>query len=144
VRRLLNHVTFPAPAGARLVPVLVGRVGHDAVVAREDDVLLTARVVGPSLTVAGLAAWILAHAGREQDARECDEIQELIDTSLRERQTDVRVPRTVVMRAAELWEAAAEVAETWASEGDRPARAAEWRRQAERLRIRAESLRKLL
>jgi hypothetical protein len=83
------------------------------------------------------------HAGREQDARECDEIQELIDASLRQGQTDARVPRTVVMRAAELWEAAAEVAETWTSKSDRPAHAAEWRRHAKRLRIRAESLRKL-
>jgi len=111
-------------------------------VARDDDVLLTARVVGPSLTAAGLAAWILLQVGREQDARECADIQELIDTSLRQGQTDVRVPRTVVMRAAELWEATAELAETWASESDRPAHA-EWRLQAKRLRIRAESLRKL-
>jgi len=112
-------------------------------VARDEDVLLTARVVGPSLTVAGLAAWILQQVGRRQEALECGDIQEHVDTSLRQGQTDVRLPRTVVTRAAELWAAAAEVAETWASESDRPAHAAECRRQAERLRIRAESLRKL-
>ena len=92
--------------------------------------------------MAGLAAWILQQVGRRQEALECGDIQELIDTSLRQGQTDVRVPRTVVMRAAELWEATAEHAETWASESDRPAHA-EWRLQAKRLRIRAESLRKL-
>jgi len=111
-------------------------------VARDDDVLLTARVAGPSLTAAGLAGWILLQVGREQDAHECADIQELIDASLRQGQTEVRVPRAVVMRAAELWEASAEVAETWASESDRPAHA-EWRTQAKRLLIRAESLRKL-
>jgi hypothetical protein len=79
-------------------------------VARDEDVLLTARVVGPSLTVAGLAAWILQQVGRRQEALECGDIQELIDKSLRQTQTDVRVPRTVVTRAVELWEAAAEVA----------------------------------
>jgi len=112
-------------------------------VARDEDVLLTARIAGPSLTVAGLGAWILEQVGRKQEARECGDIQELIDRSLRQGQTEVRVPRPIVMRAAELWEAAAEVAETWASESDQPAHAAESRRQAERLRIRAKSLRRL-
>ena len=124
-------------------PVTPDVSGTMRCVARDDDVLLTARVVGPSLTVAGLAAWILRQVGREQEARECAEIQELIDTSLRQGQTDVRLPRTVVTRAVGLWEAAAEVAETWASESDGPAHA-EWRLQAKRLRIRAESLRKLV
>jgi len=112
-------------------------------VARDDDVLLTARVVGPSLTAAGLAAWTLQQVGREHEARKCADIQERIDMSLRQGQIDVRVPRIVVMRAAELWETAADVAETWASESDRPAHAAGWRQQAKRLRIRAASLRKL-
>ncbi len=113
-------------------------------VAPDDDVLLPARVVGPSLTAAGLAAWMLSHAGREEQAAQCGEIQELLDTALRQGRTDVSVPRAVVTRAAELWEATAELADTWASTSDRPKDAADWRRQAERLRIRAESLRQHL
>ena len=112
--------------------------------APDDDVLLPVRVVGPSLTVAGLAARMLSHAGREEEAAQCGEIQELIDTALRQGRTDVSVPRPVVMRAAELCEASAGLADTWASTSDRPKHAAAWRLQAERLRIRAESLRQLL
>lgn len=113
-------------------------------VAPDDDVLLPARVVGPSLTAAGLAAWMLSHAGREEEAAHCGKIQELLDAALRQGRTDVRVPRPVVTRAAELWEATAGLADTWASTSDRPKHAADWRRQADRLRIRAESLRQHL
>jgi hypothetical protein len=113
-------------------------------VAADDDVLLPARVVGPSLAAAGLAAWLLVQAGREQDAEQCGEIQELMDTALRQGRTDVSVPRPVVVRAAELWEATAALADTWASTSDRPEQAADCRLHAERLRIRAASLRQLL
>ena len=112
--------------------------------AADDDVLLPARIVGPSLAAAGLAAWLLGQAAREQEAAQCGEIQERMDTALRHGQTDVSVPRPVVMRAVELWEATAELADTSASTSDRPEHAAECRLHAERLRIRAESLRQLL
>ena len=51
--------------------------------APDADVLLPARIVGPSLTAAGLAAFMLSQAGRDQEAAQCGEIQELIDTALR-------------------------------------------------------------
>ncbi len=85
------------------------RVGSMCCVAADDDVLLPARVVGPSLAAAGLAAWLLVQAGREQEASQCGEIQDLMDTALRQGRTDVSVSRPAVMRAADLWEATAAV-----------------------------------
>ena len=120
------------------------RVGRMCCVAADDDVLLPARVVGPSLAAAGLAAWLLGQAAREQEAAQCGEIQDLMDTALRQGRTDVSVSRIVVMRAAELWEATAALADTWASTSGRPEQAAEYRLHSERLRIRAESLRQHL
>ena len=113
-------------------------------VAPDADVLLPARIVGPSLTAAGLAAFMLSQAGRDQEAAQCGEIQELIDTALRQGEKDVSIPRPVAARTAELWEATATLADAWASDCDRPERAVDWRLQAERLRLRAESLRQLL
>jgi hypothetical protein len=84
------------------------------------------------------------HDGREQEAAECSELQDLIEGALQRGQSEVGVPRPVAARAVELWEAAAELAETWASRSDRPKQAAEWRSHAERLRVRAASVRKLL
>jgi hypothetical protein len=109
----------------------------------DEEVLLPARVAAPSMTAAGLATWLFLHAGREYEAAEC-ELQDLIDGALRRGQSDVEVPRRVATRAIELWEAAAGLAETWASRSDLPKQAAEWRSHAERLRARAESVRKLV
>ena len=111
--------------------------------ATDDDVLLPPRVVGPSLTAAGLAAWMLLQA-REHEAAECGEIQEFIDKALRQGQRAVGVPRRVATRAVELWETTAELAESWASKSKRPEDAAGWRLQAKRLRSRADSVRKLV
>jgi hypothetical protein len=113
-------------------------------VAPENDIRLPIRVAAPSLTAAGLAAWLFSYAGREQEAGECSELQDLIDGALQRGQSEVGVPRAVATRAVELWEAAAELADTWASRSDRSKQTAEWRSHAERLRVRAESLRNLV
>lgn len=110
----------------------------------DSDVLLPARIVGPSLTVAGLAAWIFLHADRALDAERCSVLQDLIDSALRQGSPEVWIPRDVTTEAASLWEEAAFLAEGWAATAEPEKEAPEWRRHAERLRVRAESLRGLL
>ncbi len=110
----------------------------------EPDVLLPARIVGPSLTVAGLATWIFLHAGRDLDAERCGVLQGLIDSALRHGSVEVRIPRDVAAGAASLWDEAAHIAEGWGATADPEKEAPEWGRHAERLRIRADSLRRLL
>ena len=108
------------------------------------DVVLPPRLVGPSLTAAGLASWMFTHAGREREAAECVELQDLIDAALRQGAgQEVRAPQPAVSRAAELWEDASGLADSWAAstEGED---SSEWGRHAERLRVRAQSLRRVL
>ena len=111
----------------------------------DSDVLLPPRIVGPSLTVAGLASWILSHAGRELDAARCGVLQDHIDSALqRGPSAEVWVPRDVASEAASLWEEAALIADGWRATAEPKKDAPEWERHAERLRIRAESLRRVL
>lgn len=113
-------------------------------VTAESDVLLPPRIFGPSLTVAGLASWIFAHAGRDSDAERCGALQDLIDSALRQGLAEVWIPRGTASEAASLWEEAALVADAWRANAEDEKAAAEWGRHAERLRIRAESLHRLL
>lgn len=110
----------------------------------DPDLLLPSRIVGPSLTVAGLAAWVFMSAGREQEAERTRDLQDLIDAALRQGAAEVRASRSVVSHAADLWEEAARVADAWAGTAESDRAAAEWGRPAERLRVLAGSLRELL
>ena len=110
----------------------------------DSDIVLPPQIVGPSLTVAGLASWVFAHAGREQEAAECGLLQDFLDTAMHQGVgREVRAPRRVVSRAAELWVEASGLADSWAIASEGKA-SVEWGRQAERLRVRAESLRQVL
>ncbi|GAA2139379.1 hypothetical protein GCM10009844_08100 [Nocardioides koreensis] len=107
-------------------------------------IVLPPQVVGPSLTAAGLASWVFAHGGREQEAAECGRLQDFIDAALRRGLgTEVRAPRPVVCRAADLWAEASGLADSLAALTEGKV-SAEWRRHAERLRVRAQSLRRVL
>ena len=110
--------------------------------AHDPWVTLPGRVVGSSLTAAGLAGWVLSknHLGQEADATR--ELQDALDAALRSGSTgEVRVPRVTVERAASLWESAATLLDSWSeSVGDD----VEADRQAARLRARVRSLRKAL
>ncbi len=100
------------------------------------------RVVGPSLTAAGLAAWVLWKSGREDEAAATRELQDELDAALRSGAVGpVRLPRATVERAESLWESAAELLEAWSDSagGDRDAG-----REASRLRTRIASLRRAL
>lgn len=112
-------------------------------VTSEPDLVLPSRLMGPSLTAAGLAAWILGHAGLVQEAERTGDLQDLIDAALSRGSTDVRVPSTVVAQAADLWDRAAELAGGWAHAATSEKDEAQWQRHAERLRIRSRSLRAL-
>ena len=108
------------------------------------DVLLPARIVGPSLTAAGLAAWVFAHSGRRDESERCGELQDIIDAALRHGQPEVLVARPVLERAAQLWERAAEILDGRVAASADHRSASESAQQAERLRVRARSLRRLL
>lgn len=112
-------------------------------VSSDSQVVLPPQVVGPSLTVAGLAAWVFARGGQEQKAEQCGELQHVIDTALGQGAREVRLRRSVASRAADLWTEAAGLADSWAATTDGEP-SAEWGRHAERLRIRVASLRRLL
>lgn len=109
----------------------------------EPDVVLPAQIVGPSLSVAGFASWVFANAGRDHEAAQCGELQELIDAALRQGAAEIRVARPVAEHAAHLWIEASSFADDWATTTE-GATSAEWGRHAERLRIRARSIRRLL
>ncbi len=108
----------------------------------EPQVSVPPRAVGPSLTAAGLAAWVLSRNHDEARAAATRELQDALDAALRSGETGpVRVSRAVVDRAAVLWEDAAVLLESWsrAVDGD-----PESDRQAARLRARVGSLRRAL
>jgi hypothetical protein len=97
------------------------------------------------LTVAGLAAWVFSHAGRDGDTERCGVLQDLIDSALQQgRSAEVWIPRVVAREAAALWDEAALLADASRSAAEPEKEASEWGRHAERLRIRAGSLRRLL
>jgi hypothetical protein len=113
-------------------------------------VVLPGRLLGPSLEVAGLAAWVLSFVGQHDRARRTRDLQDLVDAALRSGERDVEIVSTVVEEAVELWLTAATTTEGWAveaaSEGtsEARARAAEFGRMAARLRLRAASLQTVL
>ncbi len=113
-------------------------------VTQAPDVELPPRIVGPSLTVAGLAAWVFAQSSREEDSRRCGDLQDLLDAALTRGQNEVLVPRTVLVQAADLWEQAADLLDAQVGPGLGFPSNAEAGLQAERLRVRARSVRKLL
>jgi hypothetical protein len=89
------------------------------------------------LTAAGLAAWVLARAGRQSEAERCGDLQEFIDTALREgERVAVSVPRELAGQAADLWDAAAELLDARTDQ--------EAARRAAQLRKRVAALRTLL
>lgn len=103
---------------------------------------LPGRVVGPSLTAAGLAAWVLSKNDRVAEAAATGELQDALDAALRSGTVGTtRVSRATVERAALLWETAATLLETWSesSGGDHQAD-----KEAARLRVRINSLRQAL
>ena len=117
-------------------------------------VVLPGRLLAPSLTVAGLAGWILAYAGLDTDARRTRDLQHLVDAGLRCGDRDVEVVCAVVEEAVSLWLRAADLTESWAAEArgatgpdeeaEAQERAEEFERMAARLRLRAEALQRLL
>ena len=108
------------------------------------DVLLPAPLMGPSLTAAGLAAWVFASSGRGDDGRRCGELQDVIDAALTRGEDEVLVARPVLEHSAHLWERAAEILDGQVTASDDRRSVSESGRQAERLRFRARSLRRLL
>jgi hypothetical protein len=109
------------------------------VTAREPWVDLPGRIVGSSLTAAGLAAWVLLKNGHEEQAAATRELQDELEAALRSGEGGaVRVPRVMVERAALLWDTAATLLESWSGSvgGDPDAG-----REAHRLRARVASLR---
>lgn len=110
-----------------------------------ETVLVPMRVAAPSLTAAGLAAWVLAHAGLPERAERCGRLQDVVDDALRNGVREVvPVPREVATEAAELWEQAAGLLEAGASVHPQQPRVAEDEEAVARLRTRARSLRRLL
>lgn len=102
-------------------------------------------VAARSLTVAGLAAWVLAQAGRPEQAQRCGLLQEFLDEAFRRGgPTPPFVPRSVVEEAAVLWEAAAGLLDSGASVNPQQPRPQEDQQAAARLRLRADRLRRLL
>lgn len=109
---------------------------------RDPWVELPGPIVGPSLTAAGLAAWVFSKNQHEEEAAATSELQDALDAALRSGNVGAaRVSRETVERAASLWETAATLLEAWAESvgGDREAG-----REAARLRIRVTSLRRAL
>lgn len=103
---------------------------------------LPGRIVGPSLSAAGLAAWVFSKNDLENEAFETRELQDSLDAALRGGDVGaIRVSRETVERAASLWEIAATRLENWSESvgGDQDAAG-----QAMRLRARVTSLRMVL
>jgi hypothetical protein len=133
-----NAATFLVPLSARFA------LGMMSWVTAESDIVLPPQIVGPSLTVAGFASWVFAHAGREEEAAECGQLQDFIDAALHQGVgKEVRAPRRVVSRAVDLWVEASDLADSWATSTEGKT-SADWGLQAERLRVRAQSLRRIL
>jgi len=112
------------------------------VTARDPWVELPARIVGPSLTAAGLAAWALSKNDRAEEAAATTELQDALEDALRSGTVgDIRVSRETVEHAASLWDTAATLLGDWSrsADGDHDAS-----REAARLRARAASLRQAL
>jgi len=112
------------------------------VAAHDPWVTLPGRIVGSSLTAAGLAGWVLSKNHLGQEAAATRELQDALDAALRSGSTgEVRSPRVTVERAASLWESAGTLLDSWSGSvgGD-----VEADRQAARLRARVRSLRKAL
>lgn len=109
---------------------------------RDAWVELPGRVVGPSLTAAGLAAWVLSKNHRVEEAAATGELQDALDAALRSGTVGAaRVSRETVERAASLWETAATLLETWSESAVGKEAAG---REAARLRLRITSLRQAL
>jgi hypothetical protein len=110
--------------------------------AHDPWVTLPGRIVGSSLTAAGLAGWVLAKNQLGQEADETRELQDALDAALRSGSTgEVRVPRATVEHAASLWESAATLLDSWSKSVGNDDEAD---RQAARLRARIRSLRQLI
>lgn len=102
---------------------------------------LPARIVGPSLTAVGLAAWVLSKNCHEEEAAATREPQDVLDTALGSGEVMAAAFQGRPWSAVSLWETAAILlkAES-ASVGGDPAAA----REAARLRTRVIGLRKAL
>ena len=86
----------------------------DGVPAHDPWVTLPRRVVGSSLTAAGLTGWVLAKNHLGQEAAETRELQDALEAARRfGSAAAVRVPRATVERAASLWESAATLLDSW-------------------------------
>ena len=91
-----------------------------------------------------MATWIFLHAGHDVGAERCSVLRDLIESALRQGSSEVWIPRAVTSEAASLWEQAALLADGWRATAEPGKEAPEWEGHAKRLRIRAESLRRLL
>ena len=96
------------------------------------------------MTAAGLAAWVFASSGHDEDARRCGEFQDVIDAALKRGEHAVPVARLGLEQTAHLWERAAEILDGQVAGSDDRRSASESARQSERLRLRACSVRRLL
>jgi hypothetical protein len=102
-------------------------------------------VAAPSLTVAGLASWVLAGAGEQEAAERCGIFQDVVDEAFRRgERTAVVVARSLAEEAAQLWESAAALLDGEASVHPQRPRPQEDQQAAARLRLRAERIRRLL
>lgn len=119
------------------------RCDDGAVPADDPWVTLPGRIIGPSLTAAGSAAWVLSKNGREEQAAATRELQDALDAALRAGSAgaDLSVSRATVEGAASLWATAAALLESWSDSvgGDRDAD-----REAARLHDRVRALRQAL
>ena len=103
----------------------------------QSTVLVPLTVAARSMAAAGLAAWVLGHAGRTAEAQQCGDIQEVVDSALRGgERVAVAIPRELAEQAAQLWDAAAQLLEA------RPGQQAD--RYAGQLRTRSDRLRAVL
>ncbi|MBM6404517.1 hypothetical protein JQN72_09725 [Phycicoccus sp. CSK15P-2] len=103
---------------------------------------LPGHILGPSLTAAGLAAWVLSANGEEEAAGATVELQDELDEALRAGITGpARVSRETAERAVSLWERAAGLLEAWSATAGGDPHAD---REAARLRTRVASLRRAL
>lgn len=72
-----------------------------------DEVVIPLRMVGPCLVAAGLAGWLLAHAGDEDRAYRTSVFQDAVDTVFSaDPSQPVPVARDIVVEAIALWRAA--------------------------------------
>ena len=84
------------------------------------------------------------HSGRDDESERCGELQDTVDAALRRGQHEVLVAGAVLERATQLWERAAEILDGRVAESADHRSVSESAQQAERLRVRARSLRRLL